>query len=497
MIMLFVANEFYARRRSFGLLVLFFFVSYSCLNVGASPAAELRPVIKSGDSLALEHPLTIAEAVKIATTNYPKLLKARNQLELTTDALRLQKINEYMPEALFQYQEIMASRNKITQIFYGSPVFPALLGPDTSAVSMRPLFFSGGGFNLDWQPIDFGLHKARIGLKKAAFRQSAEDMRVTELDTAVSAALNFLDAVVAKEQIQAAQENLKVFEQIKASVDAQVNSKLRAAADSYLAEAELARARNVFVRARLSEKIALSNLANAMGVAGKNIGIDAGVLDSYVERNKLGIQNADYESSPLVSAGKAVLSVELAQKAVLDKQYYPVFHWLFGMQLRGAGLNVKGKDQSANVNGLFPCVPNYQIAMIMNWNFLDFARIQEENKILNQRLKQSRLDLDLVRNNLNTEDFRTREQLEAAYQLVENARTELESADLSLKQSETRYKNGLSSVVPLAEASQKMAQARLELAQAHVNIWKVLLAISALRGDLKPFLSLVANAGGS
>ncbi len=93
LIMLFVANEFYARRRSFGLLVLFFFVSYSCLNVGASPAAELRPVIKSGDSLALEHPLTIAEAVKIATTNYPKLLKARNQLELTTDALRLQKIN--------------------------------------------------------------------------------------------------------------------------------------------------------------------------------------------------------------------------------------------------------------------------------------------------------------------------------------------------------------------------------------------------------------------
>lgn len=461
-----------------------------------SSEIKLRPEIKPDSPADLSHPLTIFESVAIANKNYPKVLKARVQVTAAKDTVSLQKINEYMPESLFQYQEIMASRNKITQVIYGSPVFPGNPGPGLNTVSMRPIFFSGAGFNLDWQPLDFGLHKARINLSKAGFMQATQDARVTELDASLSAALNFLDAVLAKEQIRAAENNVRAFEQIKSSVDAQVNNKLRPAADSYLSAAELARARNTLVRARLQEQVALSNLANALGVAGHKLEINPGSLSSYVEKEKARFAEPNFENTPLLASGRAAIAVQNAQRMVLNKQYYPSFHWLYGMQLRGSGLNIHAQDQSGNAFGFFPCIPNYQLAMIANWNFLDFVRLHQEKKIQDKRIEQSRFDLDLVLNNLKTEDFQTRAELEAAFEIVENTRIQLRAAEIALKQSQARYDNGLSSVVQVADASQAMAQARLEEAQAHISIWKILLSMSALRGDLKPFLALLQAAEG-
>lgn len=460
----------------------------------AETNSPLRPAIRSDDNARYSsHPLTINEAIAIADGNYPKLLKARLQVTTTREGVTLRKINEYMPEALMQYQEVMASRNQISQIIYGSPVFPANPGPGLNAVSMRPLFFSGAGFNVDWQPLDFGLHKARINLSKANFAQAGQEARVTELDTAVSAGLNFLDTVVAKEQVKAAEENIRAFEQIKSSVDTQVRTKLRPGADSYLAAAELARARNSLVRAKLAEATALASLSNALGIAGQKIDINPGAINGYVEKETAVFKQPDFEKIPVMSAGKAYIATQIAQRHILSKEYYPTFHWLSGFQLRGSGLNIHAHDQSAAVHGVFPYIPNYQLAMIMNWNFLDFARLHEEKKMQNQRIRQAYLDLELVRNNLITEDLQTRAQLQAAYEIVENTRVQLQSAEMALSQAQARYNNGLSSVVALAEASQAMAQARLEEAQAHVGIWRVLLSMSALRGDLGPFLALTKS----
>ncbi len=468
------------------------------IEKGAAEAqAQLRPAIRHDEqAIYSQHPLTINEAVAIADSNYPKLLKARLQVSTAREGVTLRKINEYMPEALMQYQEIMASRNQITQIIYGSPVFPANPGPGLGAISMQPRFFSGGGFNVDWQPLDFGLHKARINLSKANYNQASQEARVTELDTAVSAALNFLDTVVAKEQVKAAEENVRAFEQIKNSVDTQVKSKLRPGADSYLAAAELARARNSLVRAKLAEDLALASLANALGIAGQKLDINPGAINGYVEKETAVFKVPDYESVPVISAGKAYVASQIAQRQVLNKEYYPTFHWLAGFQMRGSGLNIHSREQSVALHGVFPYVPNYQLAMIMNWNFLDFARLHEEKKMQDQRIRQSYLDLDLVRNNLKTEDAQTRAQLQAAYEIVENTRVQLQSAEMALSQAQARYNNGLSSVVALAEASQAMAQARLEEAQAHVGIWRVLLSMSALRGDLRPFLTLTRSVQG-
>jgi len=88
-----------------------------------------------------------------------------------------------------------------------------------------------------------------------------------------------------------------------------------------------------------------------------------------------------FDNVPILQAAGAALQVQVAQKKILDKEYFPVFHFLTGFNVRGAGLsNLNGRPTSAQGSGTLPAVPNYQAALIINWNFLDIYRIRAQKK---------------------------------------------------------------------------------------------------------------------
>ncbi len=80
-------------------------------------------------------------------------------------------------------------------MFYGSPVFPADPGPGVNSVSAEPYMYSGAGFSIDWAPLDFGLHKARIQYAKSQYQQTQANFDVTKLDVQIATAGAFLDVV--------------------------------------------------------------------------------------------------------------------------------------------------------------------------------------------------------------------------------------------------------------------------------------------------------------
>ena len=260
-----------------------------------------------------------------------------------------------MPDSLFQYQEILASHNKLTQVFFGSPVFPAISGPATEGQTLRPVFFASTGVSFDWAPLDFGLHKARINLAKVLAEQSKSQYASTELDVGLTAANAYLDAVISAEQVKAAAQNVASFEQFSQVVMAQVNASLKPGADESLAQAQLANARNDLIRAELSRDLAYQNLANAIGLGGKTIEIDSTGISEKAEPANIQQAKPVFEEVPILQAANAVLLSTVAQRKVLDKEYFPVFHLLTGFNLRGSGLSksVAGQDQSANASGVF------------------------------------------------------------------------------------------------------------------------------------------------
>lgn len=441
------------------------------------------------EETVLAHPITLKMAVDFAAENYPNILKSQAQLRGARKNVTVQKLNEYLPDSLLQYQEIMSSHNKLSQVFYGSPVFPAVAGPGFNNVNMDPVFFSAGGFSVDWAPLDFGLHKARIAMAKDQYSQAEAQFATTRLDVSLAAANAFLDCVVALEQLRAARQNQNSFLQFSQVVRAQVNASLKPGADASLADAQLANSSNDVIRANLAYEIALANLANTLGLGGKMVEIDPVGMATTAEPADLQKEAPFFNNVPILRTAQAALITARAQKKVLDKEYFPVFHFLGGVNMRGAGLGVNGRSSGQDVNGLFPLVPNYQVALIINWNFLDIFRLKAEKKVQMERIEQQNQDLNLVLQNLRTQDVQSRSRVKAALALAENMPVQVKSALMAASQAEARYRTGLGSVAQVAEANQVLAQSRAQEAIARVGVWRALLAVAAVHGDIKPFLA--------
>jgi len=270
----------------------------------------LRPRI---EQTVVSKPFTLKGAVEYAQQYYPNVLKSQSEVRAAKRNVTIQKINEYMPDSLFQYQEILASHNKLSQVFFGSPVFPAISGPATGSTAMDPYFFTAGGVSLDWAPLDFGLHKARIQLAKTLAEQSKAQYASTQLDVGLTAANAFLDAVIAFEQVRAAEQNVTSFVQFNEIVHAQVMASLKPGADESLSEAQLANARNDLIRAQLSRDLAYANLADAMGLGGKTIEVVVKGLSETAEPAQIQKSSPVFEQVPILQAANSVLTSAIAQ----------------------------------------------------------------------------------------------------------------------------------------------------------------------------------------
>jgi len=158
--------------------------------------------------------------------------------------------------------------------------------------------------------------------------------------------------------------------------------------------------------------------------------------------------------------------------------------------MRGSGLNVTtAKSGGQDGDGLLPLVPNYQAAVIINWNFLDIFILKAEKKVQNERIEEQRQDMSLVLQNLKTQAMQARSRVKAAVALAENMPIQVKAAAMAASQAEARYKTGLGSVAQVAEANQVLAQSRAQEAIARVGVWRALLAVASVHGDIKPFLA--------
>ena len=448
----------------------------------------LRPRIEQS---VISKPFTLRGAVEYAQQNYPNILKGRSQMRAADRNVTVQKITEYMPDSLLQYQELYASHNKLTQVFFGSPVFPAISGPAQDTSTLSPYLFSAAGVSLDWAPLDFGLHKARIQLAKRLATQTHSTYSATELDVGLTTANAFLDSVISVEQVRAAEQNVRSFEQFSKVVEAQVNASLKPGADQSLALAQLANAKNDLIRAEMSRDLAFANLANSMGLGGRLVDIDSTGIADKPEPAQIQKTTPIFEEVPILKAANSTVLSAIAQKKILDKEYYPVFHLLAGFNFRSSALSptVAGKTQTTNLAGSLPVIPNYQMALIVNWNFLDIFRLHQEKKVQKERIYQQQQESNLVLQNLRTQDVQSRARVKTAVALAENMPVQVHAAQVATQQAEARYGTGLGSVAQVAQANETLAQSRVQDAIAKVGVWRALLSVASSHGDLHPLLS--------
>ena len=443
--------------------------------------------------------VTIREAVEVALRNYPSIANRQFKLRAAKASVTLAK-TQYLPNLNWDIQESGVTSNRIASNVMnnvsGFDTVPVNSGPSASSSNLKPLVNNLEGLNLNCLLVDFGLRHANDDFARADARTARADVRLTELDVAFEAADAFLTAVAAKQVIRSAQALLDRMEAGDLRARTLVAKGLQPGVDAASWQFDVAKAKITVIKADKDIKLALVDLAERMGIANADIDVVCETLImSPIEIRQSG--PFDLSSHPLALLKVAEIERWKAKVKVLDKAYYP--HVWLNASLWGLGSGAGGNINPIRsvAGGVLPQVFNYMVGASLSFPIMEYFPLKAEKRMAFNNEMAAKADFDLAMQILEKKDARARILLAEARQVAEETPLMVQAAKVQEIKTLKRYRTGLTNMVSVAEAEHALAQAEVEDALAQIEVWRSILALGYVQGDLHPFLQLVAIAEGN
>ncbi len=432
--------------------------------------------------------LTLVEAVNDALNNYPSIRVTQEQMNAAAAGIQLAR-TAYLPRMDLLAQFNRATRNNVFGMLLPQSVIPSMSGPVLGTNNGGAAWGSATGILVTWEPFDFGAREANVAAADAARAAREATVKRTQFDVSVAAADAYVTLVATKAAVSAAQAGVDRAAVLARTIKALVNSQLRPGADASRADAELAAAQTELIQGQQSADIARANLARFTGLdPGQIVVTGEGLLVLAPERQ---IAQFNVESTPQALEQHAAVEQVRAQLKILERSYFPRFYLQGAAYARGSGADVNGAIQGG-LNGLAPTTQDYALGFSVTFPVFDKPSIKarEAEQTANMRAEQARsqqLATDL-RARWNTAVAT----LEGARKVAANTPLEVAAARAATNQANARYKAGLTSVDDVAEAQRLLTQSEIDEALARLNVWRALLGVAAVSGDIQPFLAEAA-----
>ena len=455
-------------------------VSLPATLAGGQTASPPQPIING--------PLTLALAIQEAEAKYPAIRAAQQQQEVSRDAIGVAK-TAYLPRADMLWQANRATTNKPNVAPFPQGIVPI---PDTPAraTTGHSDWNTLTGVLFSWQPFDFGVRHAQVGIAKYGYESAQHFTDLSRLDVAAAAAGAYLDVVAAHQSVAVQQANVDRMAVFANNVHVLVDNTLRPGADASQADAQLALARTQLIQAQTQEQVRLEALANFLQVPSQQLVIDGkdvlGTAPTTTENE------APIETHPQAEQLAAFLNQQKEQVHLLSRSYVPTFTLYGSASGLGAGLsNTSSPTFFGGSSGLAPTELNWMTAFQVTFPAFQIFTIHQQKEQQKAQVLSTQSSYQQMLGDLSAQEKQARAMLDGARRVATNTPFEVSAARDSERQQQARYKSGLATVVEVSTAEAALAQAEGDDALARVNVWRGLAGVAEAQGDLTPFLQLL------
>ena len=428
--------------------------------------------------------LTITQAVEEALRNYPSIRVTQEQMNAAAAGIRLAQ-TAYLPRV-----DGLAQLNRATRNTYYGMLLPQTTIPTVDGIASNNLgsvWDSGAGILVTWQPFDFGLRAANVASARAEREHAQATVNRTQYDVSVATADAFLTVLAAQQTEQAAKAAVDSWQTLLTSIHAQVAAQLRPGADESRVQAELAVAQTQLAQSEQAVDVARATLAQFTGTEAAGLNLNPrSLLDQMPEEQPERAPNL--AANPLATEQNAATVQAQAQLHATERSYFPQFSLEGSASARGTGLELDGQ-RLGGWNGLAPTTQNYGLGFTVTFLFMDaFA---ERAKAAQQAatVRASEAQAQLISRQLKAQWDSAQATLISAKRVSANTPVEVSSAGTALQQATARYRSGLAPVDDVAQAQRLLVQAQIDDSLARLNVWRAVLQVAAVRGDLQPFLA--------
>lgn len=442
--------------------------------------------------------VTIREAVAVALRNFPEINQKLYKLRAAKGNIALAK-TQYLPNINMDLQISAVSPNRLASVVMnnvsGFDTVPVDSGPVSNHMNLSPQVNSLQGLNLNWLAVDYGMRKANDRFAYADAKVARSDLHLTKLDVAFAAADAFLSAVASKQLIRSNTAALDQMEAADLRARTLVAQGLRPGVDAADWRYELCRARINLIKAEKELRLSLVDLSERMGVAWQDLDIiSEPLLRRPVETKASGPFNL--ASHPLALTRSAEVQRWRAKQDLLDIAYRPHLWLNASMWGKGSSDNKINPIHSVS-GGVLPQIFDYMVGVSYSFPFMEYFPLQAQKEMARSNELAARADFDLAMQILEKKDLRSRILLEQSTKVACETPKLVEAAQVRENMVFKRYSTGLTNMVSLAEAEKALVEAQVEDAVAQVEVWRSILSLAYVQGDLAPFLRLVEIAEGS
>ena len=444
--------------------------------------------LAAGALLAQQPPpaaLTIAQAVQNALHNYPSIQVSQEQINAAAAGIRLAR-TAYLPRVDALAQVNRATRNNVFGLLLPQSVIPAMSGPVIGSNNLGTAWGSAIGTLVTWEPFDFGLRRASVAAAAAVQAQSEATLKRTQFEVAAAAADACLTLVAAQETARAAQAGVDRAEVVVRTTNGLVGAELRPGADASRAEAELAAARTQLIQAQQAVDVARAMVSRFLGIEPAQLAISSTRLLQPPPEEA--VPALDPAANPFAAEQNAVVEQTKAQLKALERSYFPRFYLQGSAYARGTGAETDG-NLLGGVNGLAPSVQNYALGFSVTFPALDLPSVQAREAAQSAAVRAQTARYRQIATDLRAQWNAAVATLQGARGIAANTPQQVSAARAAVQQATARYQSGLGNIDAVAEAQRLLTQAEIDDALARLGIWRGLLGVAAVAGDIQPFLA--------
>jgi outer membrane protein TolC len=418
-------------------------------------------------SIAQVPSMSLPEALDYARQHQPSLRAAQARAQAALAASAIPRA-QWAPRLGLTAQLLVGTANNTSASYVGSAGIdvPRIGGTASvlpSTASWTPYASSLAGLGIRQEVFDFGKIAAQSAVLDAAAAAEKSRADVSGLDLELSVKSAYFAVLAAKAILAASEAAYARAKEERDDAAARVSAGMRSPIDLTRPEADLMKFDAGRIRAR-------GSVATAQAVLAAVTGFPEGLLDTQGAAPEVTPPPAMKEAlerslaqNPELHAFESRLTAQRAQSRAIFMELLPDLWATAALTGREGGAPTSTVLPQATGAGFLPGVPNWDLGLVLSWQFFDLAVLRRRDVSLRNE-DAAQADLDAAR-------LATSSAIQQAYYTFAGAREALpalqravDAAKANHDQAHARFKAGLGTAVELADADALLTDAQIQAA---------------------------------
>ena len=420
-----------------------------------------------------QQPLSLSHAVDLALVHYPSVQSRQAQVNAGRAVLEETR-HAWLPSLKLHEQLDAGTDNSLNSAYFPVGIIPSASGgrrPDNnSSVATGNIAAIAG----DWEIYNFGSYQARTAEARAALRINEAGLDKEKYTITAAVIQNYLELVKYASLLKLQQKNIQRTDTVKRAIQAYINSGLKAGVDSSVAEAELSKARLIYIEWANAYSLIKSQLSTLTG-----LDTSAVIPDTAINIRLRGllmpvVPAADtlYAQHPFLRYYQSVYDDNVAQQQVIRKALLPKVSLMAAGWMRGSSISPADVYDKNLLNGFGYSRYNYLAGVGITYNLFDSKRTQYRLNIQKYRILSAGQDVEEQKILLGNALLQADVSIRAAVQKLYEIPLQVKAATDAYGQKLALYNAGISSIVDVTNALYVLNRAETDAVYTNDDAWK-------------------------